>query len=177
VAEVVLLLASTLELTRRTYRLDRAAGTALLLYAGWTGFATALSAEIARRNPYTPDRSPVVPGRYDTLAIRRGRSEGGSSRRSGRPKAELVVTEERLCRSRRGTCGTPPRGAGGAARRPQDPGYPYLAGRPPSLPLAFHPDRLVWINQVERWFGLLTDQLIRRGVHRSVVALENDVRQ
>ena len=64
VAEVVLLLASTLELTRRTYRLDRAAGTALLLYAGWTGFATALSAEIARRNPYTPDRSPVVPGRY-----------------------------------------------------------------------------------------------------------------
>src|SRR4051812_2766925 len=34
-----------------------------------------------------------------------------------------------------------------------------------------------WINQVERWFGLLTDQLIRRGVHRSVVALENDVRE
>jgi hypothetical protein len=34
-----------------------------------------------------------------------------------------------------------------------------------------------WINQVERWFGLLTDQLIRRGVHQSVVALENDVRQ
>jgi hypothetical protein len=25
-------------------------------------------------------------------------------------------------------------------------------------------------------FGLLTDQLIRRGVHKSVVALENDVR-
>ena len=50
VAEVVLLLASTLELTRRTYRLDRAAGTALLPYAGWTTFATALRAEIARRN-------------------------------------------------------------------------------------------------------------------------------
>jgi benzodiazapine receptor len=47
---VVLLLASTLELTRRTWRLDRAAGTALLPYAGWTSFATALSAEIARRN-------------------------------------------------------------------------------------------------------------------------------
>jgi benzodiazapine receptor len=50
VAEVVLLLASTLELTRRTYRLDQAAGIALLPYAGWTSFATALSAEIARRN-------------------------------------------------------------------------------------------------------------------------------
>ena len=34
-----------------------------------------------------------------------------------------------------------------------------------------------WINQVERWFGLLTDQLIRRGVHKSVVALERDVRE
>jgi hypothetical protein len=33
-----------------------------------------------------------------------------------------------------------------------------------------------WINQVERWFGLLTDQLLRRGVHKSVAALENDVR-
>jgi len=29
----------------------------------------------------------------------------------------------------------------------------------------------------ERWFGLLTEQLIRRGVHQSVVALENDVRE
>src|SRR5687768_14894881 len=29
----------------------------------------------------------------------------------------------------------------------------------------------------ERWFGLLTDQLDRRGVHKSVLALENDVQQ
>jgi hypothetical protein len=35
VAEVVLL-TSTLELTGRTYRLDRAAGTAFMPYAGWT---------------------------------------------------------------------------------------------------------------------------------------------
>lgn len=31
-------------------------------------------------------------------------------------------------------------------------------------------------HQVERWFGYLTDQLLTRGVHRSVVALEADVR-
>ncbi|WP_406381943.1 hypothetical protein [Streptomyces sp. NBC_00117] len=31
------------------------------------------------------------------------------------------------------------------------------------------------MNQVERWFGLLTDKLIRRGVHRSVKALEDDI--
>ena len=32
------------------------------------------------------------------------------------------------------------------------------------------------VSQVERWFGLLTDQLLRRGVHKSVAALQNDVR-
>ena len=40
----------------------------------------------------------------------------------------------------------------------------------------FTPTGSSWINQVERWFGFLTDQLLRRGVHKSVVALENDVR-
>ncbi|WP_223838816.1 hypothetical protein [Saccharopolyspora pogona] len=29
----------------------------------------------------------------------------------------------------------------------------------------------------ERWFGFLTDQLLRRGVHKSVAALEKDVRE
>ena len=47
----------------------------------------------------------------------------------------------------------------------------------PRFHLHFTPSGSSWINQVERWFGLLTDQLIRRGVHQSVVALENDVRQ
>jgi hypothetical protein len=32
------------------------------------------------------------------------------------------------------------------------------------------------MNQVERWFGLLTDKLIRRGVHTSAQDLENDIR-
>jgi transposase len=40
----------------------------------------------------------------------------------------------------------------------------------------FTPTGSSWINQVERWFGLLTHQLLRRGVHKSVAALENDVR-
>ena len=48
--EAALLAASTADLARRTARLDRAAGRLLLPYAAWTAFATALSAEIARRN-------------------------------------------------------------------------------------------------------------------------------
>jgi hypothetical protein len=35
---------------------------------------------------------------------------------------------------------------------------------------------LSWINQVERWFGYLTGQKIRRGVYKSVQALEADIR-
>lgn len=49
-AEVLALEASTLDLVRRTWQLDRNAGIALLPYAAWTTFATALTVEIARRN-------------------------------------------------------------------------------------------------------------------------------
>ena len=33
-----------------------------------------------------------------------------------------------------------------------------------------------WLNQVERWFALLTDKQLRRGAHRSIQALEKDIR-
>ncbi len=46
----------------------------------------------------------------------------------------------------------------------------------PRFHMHFTPTGSSWINQVERWFGLLTDQLLRRGVHKSVAALKNDVR-
>ena len=36
----------------------------------------------------------------------------------------------------------------------------------------FTPTSASWLNQVERFFALLTDQALRRGVHRSTVALE-----
>lgn len=50
-AEIVLLEASTLDLTRRAAKADRSAAKMLLPYAGWVTFATALNASIARRNP------------------------------------------------------------------------------------------------------------------------------
>jgi transposase len=46
----------------------------------------------------------------------------------------------------------------------------------PRFTLHFTPTGSSWINQVERWFGFLTDQLLKRGVHKSVQALEQDVR-
>jgi transposase len=48
--------------------------------------------------------------------------------------------------------------------------------RHPRFHMHFTPTGSSWINQVERWFGFLTDQLLRRGVHKSVQALEKDVR-
>jgi len=50
----------------------------------------------------------------------------------------------------------------------------WLARRP-RFHVHFTPTGSSWMNQVERWFGLLTDKLIRRGVHTSVQALENDI--
>ena len=45
-------------------------------------------------------------------------------------------------------------------------------GRHPRFHIHFTPTGSSWVNQVERFFGLITDKLIRRGVHTSVAALE-----
>ena len=48
--------------------------------------------------------------------------------------------------------------------------------RHPRFHVHFTPTGSSWINQVARWFGYLTDKKIRRGVHKSVQALEADIR-
>jgi transposase len=47
----------------------------------------------------------------------------------------------------------------------------------PRIHLHFTPTGSSWLNQVERWFAFLTDQKIRRGVHKSVQSLERDIRE
>ncbi len=51
----------------------------------------------------------------------------------------------------------------------------WLAKRP-QFHLHFTPTGASWLNLVERWFGLLTEKQIRRGVHRSTRELETAVR-
>ncbi|MEV6013909.1 IS630 family transposase [Streptomyces sp. NPDC051976] len=46
----------------------------------------------------------------------------------------------------------------------------------PRFHMHFTPTYSSWLNQVERWFGLLTDKQIRRGTHKSLHALEKDIR-
>jgi transposase len=46
----------------------------------------------------------------------------------------------------------------------------------PRFQVHYTPTYSSWINQVERWFAYLTEDLLRRGDHRSVQALEKDIR-
>jgi transposase/transcriptional regulator with XRE-family HTH domain len=46
----------------------------------------------------------------------------------------------------------------------------------PRFRVHYTPTYSSWINQVERWFAYLTEQLLRRSDHRSVQALEKDIR-
>lgn len=46
----------------------------------------------------------------------------------------------------------------------------------PRFHMHFTPTGGSWINQVERWFGELTRRQIKRGTHRSTIALENAIR-
>ena len=48
--------------------------------------------------------------------------------------------------------------------------------RHPRFQLHFTPTYSSWINQVERWFALLTEKQLRRGTHRSRRALEDAIR-
>ena len=48
--------------------------------------------------------------------------------------------------------------------------------RHPRFHIHYTPTYSSWINQVERWFAYLTTDLLQRGDHRSVQALEADLR-
>jgi transposase len=50
----------------------------------------------------------------------------------------------------------------------------WLARRP-RWHVHLTPTSSSWLNQVERFFGLLTDKQIRRGIHRSVAALHTTI--
>jgi len=40
----------------------------------------------------------------------------------------------------------------------------------------FTPTSSSWLNQVERWFALLTTKQLQLGVHKNIHALEKDIR-
>jgi transposase len=53
--------------------------------------------------------------------------------------------------------------------------WQWLARRP-RFHVHFTPTGSSWINQVERWFSFLTTQMLQRSAHKSIQALEEDLR-
>jgi transposase len=49
--------------------------------------------------------------------------------------------------------------------------------RNPRFHVHFTPTSASWLNQVERWFTLLTERQIRRSTHRSTIELERAIRE
>jgi hypothetical protein len=62
------------------------------------------------------------------------------------------------------------------ARIGKTPVIPAWLARHPRFRLHFTPAGSSWISPAGRWSGFLTDQMIRRGVHKSVQALEAGIR-
>ena len=56
------------------------------------------------------------------------------------------------------------------------PGIRRWLARHPRFHLHFTPTGASWLNQVERWFALLTQRQLRRGAHRSTSELEDCIR-
>jgi len=55
------------------------------------------------------------------------------------------------------------------------PGVHRWLAKRPRFHLHFTPTHASWLNQVERWFGLLTQRQLRRGAHTSVAALKRAI--
>jgi hypothetical protein len=98
------------------------------------------------------------------------RRVGSSSCREGQDQLSAGSAYDHL-----GYRAVPVSGPGNCLWAYQAAGADWLA-RHPRFRLHFTPTGSSWINQVERWFGYLTAQKIRHGVHKSVQALEADIR-
>ena len=57
-------------------------------------------------------------------------------------------------------------------RHPQDGAEELVRQAAPCFHIHFTPTSASWLNLVERWFGLLTEKQLRRGVHQSSAELE-----
>ena len=58
---------------------------------------------------------------------------------------------------------------------PKAPPVKAWLARHPRYHVHFTPTSASWLNQVERWFALLADKQIKRGIHRSVQQLKADI--
>ena len=53
--------------------------------------------------------------------------------------------------------------------------YPQLVGQEAALARSSNANQSSWLNQVERFFALITERKIRRGIYRSVATLRTEI--
>jgi hypothetical protein len=88
---------------------------------------------------------------------------------------DRAVQRGRQCRSRADPL-TSERAAAPPPNWLHTPEIKAWPAKRPRVHIQCTPNGSSWINQVERRFGLLTDQLIRRDVHISAKELEDEIR-
>jgi hypothetical protein len=60
--------------------------------------------------------------------------------------------------------------------QPKNAANPQLVGgQEAALARSPDSDQFIWLNQVERFFALITERKIRRGIYRSVAALRAEI--
>src|SRR6202165_5707640 len=133
----------------------------------------------ARGDAQNPSRTRVLlptatrhalPLRQHLRAVRQLRHHHRVHPRTPSPARRHHRTTRRRRRTRVGHRSRPPRPRDHQHPEPPQPTHPTIKDRHHLVTPS--PDGRL----IERWFGFLTDQLLRRSVHKSVAALEKDVR-
>ena len=123
-------------------------------------------------------RHPRLPPRRDLEPLRRaGPHDRQGHRRAAQPpprdRVQAVPASRSSARSRPISTSTSCSTTARPTRRRRSSSW-LLAH--PRFSLHFTPTTRSWLNLVERWFGELTSKLLKRGTHRSVHALNADIR-
>ena len=140
----------------------------------WT--APRRSCRCSRASPSAPPTTTAAPARRASTprwTSPRGKVIGAPAQPPPRDRVQAVPGHHRprgSRRSRRSTsCSTT---AAPTRRRRSRSG----CSRTPASSCTSRPPSSSWLNLVERWFGELTTKLLKRGTHRSVAALNADIR-
>lgn len=130
------------------------------------------SAPVLPMMPGMPERRTHDYGRGGVHAVRRAAHRHRRGDRPDPPPPPCRGVQEVPRPHRQGGTRRPGRAPGLRQRLDaQDPCHPAVADRTLSFHVHFTPTSSSWLNQVERWFALLTtDKQIRRGVHKNVQA-------
>ena len=111
------------------------------------------------------------PTRHDHAVRRAGRGHGRSAQSMQTPSPTSGIPGFSAPHRPQRAPGVGRASGGGQLRHAQTRQGESVAGAAASLPIHYTPTYASWLNQVERWFGIITQRAIRRGSFSSVKQL------